>query len=308
MSQTRYTFSGLSINQHYQQHSQNSNHIDPQVSYHICYPPDLVFDYQFSNFWNWICELAAVFYTSHTQQIFNTIISSNYNSQQQLRRHTVQLLNTITYRDQPLIEHQTYLITSFLNLFQETRFNNSIAGIPLYDNSSESSESPDKTPEDLTITLEDFQELQQDRIIIQAEESEHSEPITKIEIMEDSEFQQNIAIDGNNGNGKGNGVAQIIQAIGQLVNVLGTWNQEKHLIPIKKFRGENQDPIEWLRDFEVAAEANNISYARRLQIVRGYLEGAAAAWFDAMQADEDTIMIYWANRQDHDHSFSVQFT
>jgi hypothetical protein len=155
MSQTRYTFSGISINQHYQQHYQNSNNIDPQVYCHLCYSPDLVFDYQFNNFWNWISEIAAAFYTSHTQQIFNNIISSNPESRQ-IRRQVVQLLNTLTYRDQPLIEHQIFLITTFINLLQETGFNNSIAGTPLHDGNSESSESPNSTLEDLTITLEDF--------------------------------------------------------------------------------------------------------------------------------------------------------
>ena len=52
---------------------------------------------------------------------------------------------------------------------------------------------------------------------------------------------------------------------------------EKNHIPIHKFKGDNQDPVEWLRDFEVAATANGVTDIRKIQIVRWYLEGAAAA-------------------------------
>ena len=55
---------------------------------------------------------------------------------------------------------------------------------------------------------------------------------------------------------------------------------EKIIIPIRKYHGNDQDPTEWLRDFNIATQANKITNARKIQLVRGYLEDAAALWYD----------------------------
>ena len=75
-----------------------------------------------------------------------------------------------------------------------------------------------------------------------------------------------------------NDVLNGLQALTAALNV-GLRTEKSH-IPIRKFKGDDQDPVKWLRDFEVAATANGITDIRKIQIVRGYLEGAAAAWFD----------------------------
>jgi len=70
---------------------------------------------------------------------------------------------------------------------------------------------------------------------------------------------------------------QVIDAIGNLVTSLNQRNNEKMIIQIRKYKGGDQDPVEWLRDFEVAVLANGITNDRKIQVVHGYLEGAAAS-------------------------------
>ena len=82
---------------------------------------------------------------------------------------------------------------------------------------------------------------------------------------------------------------------------------KKILIPICKFKGNDQDPVEWLHDFEVAIKVNRIINSRKIEIVRGYLEGPAAAWFD-QQAISDTLRLSeWINKEYDDHNFTYQF-
>jgi hypothetical protein len=69
-------------------------------------------------------------------------------------------------------------------------------------------------------------------------------------------------------------IQQVIDIIGNLVTSL---NQRKDDIQIRKYKGRDQDPVEWLRDFEVATLANRITNDRKIQVVHGYLEDAAAS-------------------------------
>ena len=82
---------------------------------------------------------------------------------------------------------------------------------------------------------------------------------------------------------------------------------EKNHIPIRKFKGDDQDPVEWLRDFEVAATANGVTNARKIQIVRGYLEGAAAAWFDQRAVNNALTLTSWTNVGNDEHDFKHRF-
>jgi hypothetical protein len=83
---------------------------------------------------------------------------------------------------------------------------------------------------------------------------------------------------------------------------------EKILILIRKYRGSDQDPTEWLNEFNVAAQANGITNARKIQIVRGYLEETAALWFDERKRDNATALTTWEDNQNQAHSFVHQFT
>ncbi|KAG9287211.1 hypothetical protein G9A89_008841 [Geosiphon pyriformis] len=89
-------------------------------------------------------------------------------------------------------------------------------------------------------------------------ESEHSTQTVTPEPMAQNPLQQNILI-----------TFQGIQtALGQKNNTL---------LPL--FKGDAQDPIEWLNDFEKAATANQYDNEYKFQIIGGYLQNSLATWF-----------------------------
>ncbi|KAG9305093.1 hypothetical protein G9A89_007733 [Geosiphon pyriformis] len=55
--------------------------------------------------------------------------------------------------------------------------------------------------------------------------------------------------------------------------------ERRNNIPLPLFRGDAQDPIKWLDDFERAATANQYDEKYKFQIVSGYLQGSSAIWF-----------------------------
>ncbi|KAG9303079.1 hypothetical protein G9A89_005037 [Geosiphon pyriformis] len=69
--------------------------------------------------------------------------------------------------------------------------------------------------------------------------------------------------------------ANILAAFQGIQTALGRRNNT--LLPL--FRGDTQDPIEWLDDFEKAATANQYDKEYKFQIVGGYLQGSPATWF-----------------------------
>ena len=79
---------------------------------------------------------------------------------------------------------------------------------------------------------------------------------------------------------------------------------EKILIPIRKFKGNDQDLVEWLHDFEVATKANGITNSRKIEIVREYLEGPAAAWFDQWAISDTLRLSEWTTEEHDDHDFT----
>src|SRR6185369_4880072 len=64
--------------------------------------------------------------------------------------------------------------------------------------------------------------------------------------------------------------------------------RESNIVKVQPFRGESDDPISWIEDFEAAANANGWSTARRLQVVPAYLKDAAAQWLQGRKSDDDT--------------------
>ncbi|KAG9294836.1 hypothetical protein G9A89_008528 [Geosiphon pyriformis] len=69
--------------------------------------------------------------------------------------------------------------------------------------------------------------------------------------------------------------ANILAALQGIQTALGQRNNT----PIPLFRGDAQNPIEWLDDFERAATANQYDDKYKFQIVSGYLQGSPATWF-----------------------------
>jgi hypothetical protein len=56
-------------------------------------------------------------------------------------------------------------------------------------------------------------------------------------------------------------------------------NRGYHVAQIPTFQGGNQDPVAWLRDFNLASEANGWNAVRKLQVVPAYLKGSVATWY-----------------------------
>ncbi|RHZ83560.1 hypothetical protein Glove_91g117 [Diversispora epigaea] len=82
-----------------------------------------------------------------------------------------------------------------------------------------------------------------------------------------------------------------------------TIKAETHVFPIGPFYGKaTEDPVEWIASFNRAANANNWTSNRKLQIAPGYLKGVAAHWCD------DSTITYWDNNSYPDRSFVSLFT
>ncbi|KAG9298694.1 hypothetical protein G9A89_012762 [Geosiphon pyriformis] len=69
--------------------------------------------------------------------------------------------------------------------------------------------------------------------------------------------------------------ANILAALQGIQTALG----QKNNTPLPLFRGNAQDPIEWLDDFKRATTANQYDNEYKFQIVGGYLQDSSAIWF-----------------------------
>lgn len=75
---------------------------------------------------------------------------------------------------------------------------------------------------------------------------------------------------------------------------------ETNHVPVKYFAGrEDEDPVEWMEEFERAATANNWTNGRKLRIAPGYLTNLAADWYHENQEDIEQ----WRDDNDVQHSF-----
>ncbi|KAG9292628.1 hypothetical protein G9A89_007000 [Geosiphon pyriformis] len=91
--------------------------------------------------------------------------------------------------------------------------------------------------------------------------------------------------------------ANILAALQGIQTALGRRNNT----PIPLFRGDAQDPIEWLNDFERATTANQYNDEYKFQIVGGYLQGSPTTWFSQeTDANAQQRIIRWtpANRME----------
>ena len=56
--------------------------------------------------------------------------------------------------------------------------------------------------------------------------------------------------------------------------------RETRLVDFPEFKGENQDPIEWLEAYERACHANQVPEERQIILVASYLKGTALTWYN----------------------------
>ncbi|KAG9298712.1 hypothetical protein G9A89_012780 [Geosiphon pyriformis] len=100
--------------------------------------------------------------------------------------------------------------------------------------------------------------------------------------------------------------ANILAALQGIQTALGQRNNT----PLLLFRGDAQDPIEWLDDFERAATANQYDDEYKFQIVGGYLQSSPATWFSQeTDANVDQRIIKWmpTNAGENNISFTTRF-
>ncbi|KAG9286934.1 hypothetical protein G9A89_001172 [Geosiphon pyriformis] len=99
--------------------------------------------------------------------------------------------------------------------------------------------------------------------------------------------------------------ANILTALQSIQTALGQKNNTLLLL----FRGDAQDPIEWLDDFERAATANQYDNEYKFQIVGGYLQSSPAIWFSQeTDANAHQRISRWmpANVEENNTSFTTQ--
>ncbi|KAG9305347.1 hypothetical protein G9A89_007842 [Geosiphon pyriformis] len=85
---------------------------------------------------------------------------------------------------------------------------------------------------------------------------------------------------------------------------------QRNNTPLPLFRGNVQDLIKWLDDFERAATVNQYNNKYKFQIVGGYLQGSPATWFlQKTDANAHQRIIRWmsANAGENNTSFTTQF-
>ncbi|KAG9297685.1 hypothetical protein G9A89_011200 [Geosiphon pyriformis] len=100
--------------------------------------------------------------------------------------------------------------------------------------------------------------------------------------------------------------ANILAALQGIQTALGRRNNTS--LPL--FRGNAQDPIKWLDDFERAATTNQYDNEYKFQIVGGYLQSSLATWFSQeTNANVQHRIIRWtpADAGENNTSFTIRF-
>jgi len=88
------------------------------------------------------------------------------------------------------------------------------------------------------------------------------------------------------------------QNANQLLNLIeriANDQSKKNIMPLPTFSGGDQDPLEWLEEFERCAEINGYEVVDMLDIVRGYLLNESRSWFDQIDGHNTTRFQSWSN-------------
>jgi Retrotransposon gag protein/Zinc knuckle len=92
------------------------------------------------------------------------------------------------------------------------------------------------------------------------------------------------------------------QILFNLLQQLADRQNIRNIETLPTFSGGDQDPVEWLEDFDRKAEVNGYSNADKINSVRGYLLNEARSWFDTLEANPGTTFQSWANQNNRDFS------
>ncbi|CAG8466295.1 15105_t:CDS:2 [Cetraspora pellucida] len=105
---------------------------------------------------------------------------------------------------------------------------------------------------------------------------------------------------------------QIVQLIQQLqaapapqVNVAPIQPELKQ-VEYPEFAGEDQDPISWMEEVEIAFEANQVQYGRKIPIIVPYLKGPAATWW-MIHCNQAPVIDRWDDNTQPQNSFKLTF-
>src|SRR6185436_10814519 len=84
---------------------------------------------------------------------------------------------------------------------------------------------------------------------------------------------------------------QLFTYLNRIVNQQSLHN----IVPLPIFAGGNQDPVEWLEEFNRCADINGYENVDRLNSVNGYLMNEVRTWFDVVDNDTATSFQSWKN-------------
>ncbi|KAG9299106.1 hypothetical protein G9A89_020419 [Geosiphon pyriformis] len=104
------------------------------------------------------------------------------------------------------------------------------------------------------------------------EESYQTAPVFDLLLSKSDSFIQTVTPEPIGNNSMQANILATLQSI-------QTALERRNNTPLPLFRGDTQDPIEWLDDFERAAIANQYNDEYKFQIVGGYLQGSPTTWF-----------------------------
>ena len=83
-------------------------------------------------------------------------------------------------------------------------------------------------------------------------------------------------------------LANAIQQMSDNINIRNT-------IPMPTFAGGQQDPVEWLEEFDRCAQINGYTNYYKGQVISGYLLNEAHTWFQQTQANAGNAIQSWNN-------------
>jgi hypothetical protein len=280
-------------NGHRQQHLQEQINIERQPYCSTCYPrPEArLISREFRRFWTWISlNHNATFFTGFTTAAFATIRSEYRNDHptltvDHLAALTIALASSIGY-NLPLTP-LTELCFYIHYLFERTQ---------LFDNTVR--------PNDQLAVANAYRR------------SEDNQPPANQPVpqpMDQNQLNQTLTAVLGQG---GLNIATLAQNLQQAVQALNNAPQaqqqprELTLVKLNDFHGkEEEDPHEWIEQFEQAAAANRWTGNDRLiAIVKGYLKGAASDWaIAATDANAQQRIQHWNDNNHAQTSFVPRF-
>lgn len=102
-----------------------------------------------------------------------------------------------------------------------------------------------------------------------------------------------------------NNANQFLDLLEQIANQ----QQVRNNVLLPTFSGGDQDPVEWIDEFERCVEINGYRVADLIEVVKGYLLNEARDWYDQMEANNATRFQSWRNQGNRNfrQSFLTRF-